>query len=240
MLCLDWKPSFLLLPRFIERILIQNNIKLEGGVLSVDDTVIEKHYSAPNHTEIIGNFWFGKHHKTMIGLNLITLYYSAPDGNSVSLNYRIYDRKKQKTKNEYFREMLAEIIDWGVRPRIVTGDSWYSGVENLKFLKNQKLGFLFGIKKNRTVSSEPQNYCAVNILEIPDKGLMTHLKGFGFIKLLRKDFKKEDSRYYILYLPDVEKLQETEVNLSLFTLFIEALKPFIESSNNCVESLGLW
>jgi len=187
----------------------QNNIKLEGGVLSVDDTIIGKPYRAPNYTELIGHFWSSKHHKTMIGLNLITLYYSAPDGNSVPLNYRIYDRKEQKTKNEYFREMLAEIIDWGVKPRIVTGDSWYSGVENLKFMKNPKLGFLFGIKKNRTVSIEPQNYCAVNILEIPDEGLMTHLKGFGFIKLLRKDFKKEDSRHYILYLPDVEKLQET-------------------------------
>ena len=64
MLCLDCEPSFLLLPRFIERILIQNNIKLEGGVLSVDDTVIEKPYSAPNYTELIGHFWSGKHHKT--------------------------------------------------------------------------------------------------------------------------------------------------------------------------------
>ena len=38
-------------------------------------------------------------------------------------------------------------MDWGVKPRIVTGDSWYSGVENLKFLRNLKLGFLFGIEK---------------------------------------------------------------------------------------------
>jgi hypothetical protein len=38
---------------------------------------------------------------------------------------------------------------------------------------------------------------------------MTHLKEFGFIKLFRKVFKKEDSIHYILYLPDEEKLQET-------------------------------
>ncbi|MBE9252001.1 hypothetical protein IQ226_23470, partial [Dolichospermum sp. LEGE 00240] len=48
---------------------------------------------------------------------------------------------------------------------IVTGDSWYSGVENLKFLRNQKLGFLFGIEKNRTVSNEPGKYCPVRSLE---------------------------------------------------------------------------
>jgi hypothetical protein len=40
--------------------------------------------------------------------------------------------------------MVSEKINWGVKPKIVTGDSGYSGVENLKFLKHQKLGFLFG------------------------------------------------------------------------------------------------
>jgi hypothetical protein len=100
--------------------------------------------------------------------------------------------------------MLIEVIDWGLKPRLVTGDSWYSSVENLKFLRNQKLGFLFGVEKNRTVSNEPGKYCQVSAIEIPDEGLITHLREFGFIKLFRKDFKKEDSRHYILYLPDEE------------------------------------
>ena len=102
--------------------------------------------------------------------------------------------------------MLTEVMDWGVKPRIVTGDSWYSGVENLKFLRNQKLGFLFGIEKNRTVSNEPRKYGQVSSLEIPNEGLRTHLREFGFIRLFRKDFKKEDSRHYILYLPDEDAL----------------------------------
>ena len=33
-------------------------------------------------------------------------------------------------KSDYFQEMLKEVIDWGVKPRIVTGDSCYSGVES--------------------------------------------------------------------------------------------------------------
>jgi len=104
--------------------------------------------------------------------------------------------------------MVIETINWGVQPRIVTGDSWYSGVENLKFMRNQELGFLFGVEKNRTVSNEPHKYCQVKTLVIPDQGLITHLKEFGFIKLFRKDFKKEDSRHYILYLPDDDKIPE--------------------------------
>ena len=103
--------------------------------------------------------------------------------------------------------MLLEVINWGLKPSIVTGDSWYSSIANLKFLKNQKLGFLFGIEKNRTVSNQPGKYQQVSSLDIPDEGLVTHLKEFGFIKLLRKDFKKEDSRHYVLYLPDSEKLK---------------------------------
>ena len=158
---------------------VKNVIKLIGGILSVDDTVIEKIYSDPQKAELISYFWSGKAHKTIIGLNLITLYYSDVNGKSLPINYRIYDKKEGKTKNDYFREMVNEIISWGVKPRIVTGDSWYSGVENLKFLKNQKLGFLFGIEKNRTVSSHPKKYCHVSTLAIPKEGLKTHLKNFG-------------------------------------------------------------
>lgn len=105
-------------------------------------------------------------------------------------------------------------MSWGVKPRIVTGDSWYSGVENLKFLRNQKLGFLFGVEKNRTASTEPGKYRQVSSLAIPDQGLRTHLRGFGFIKLFRKDFKKEDSRHYVLYLPAQDALNQ--INRSEF------------------------
>ena len=77
---------------------------------------------------------------------------------------------------------------------------------HLKFLRNQKLGFLFGVEKNRIVSSEPKKYRQVSYLEISNEGLITYLKEFGLIKLLRKDFRKGDSRHYILYFPDSEKM----------------------------------
>ena len=186
---------------------VKDSIDLKGGILSVDDTVVEKHYSNRECTELIGYFWSGKYHKSIKGLNLITLYYSDRQENSVPVNYRIYDKKEGKTKNDYFKQMLLEVTTWGLKPRIVTGDSWYSSVANLKFLRNQKLGFLFGVEKNRTVSNEPSEYKQVASLAIPDEGLITHLKEFGFIKLLRKDFLKGDSRHYILYLPDSEKLK---------------------------------
>ena len=104
--------------------------------------------------------------------------------------------------------MLLEVMTWGLKPSMLTGDSWICSIANLKFLRNQKLGFLFGVEKNRTVSNQPRKYRQVSSFNIPNEGLITHLKEFGFIKLLRKDFKKGVSRHYILYLPDSEKLQE--------------------------------
>ena len=55
---------------------VRDLIDSKGGILSVDDTVVEKYYSNPKCAELIGYFWLGKHHKTIKGLNLITLYYS--------------------------------------------------------------------------------------------------------------------------------------------------------------------
>ena len=101
-----------------------------GGVLSVDDTTLDKPYS--RHIALVGHCWSGKHHRVVKGLNLITLYYTDVQGRHQPVNYRIYDKSEGKTKNEYFRERLAEVLEWGLAPDCATGDSWYSGVVNLK------------------------------------------------------------------------------------------------------------
>lgn len=187
---------------------IKPQINLIGGILSGDDTVIDKPYSDPNKTELIGYFWSGKHHRPVKGINLITLYYTDVEGKSVPVNYRIYDKQEGKSKNDYFQEMIKEVLGWGLTPLIVTGDTWYSSFDNLKFLKNQELGFLMGIAKNRTVSIKPGEYTQVQNLEIPETGLMVHLKKFGRVKVFQKTFKNAGERYYIMYLPDEDAIEE--------------------------------
>ena len=88
-----------------------------------------------------------------------------------------------KTKNDYFREMVLEVEQWGIKPAWVTGDSWYSSLENLKFLRNEKVGFLFGIGDNRKVSLERGKLVQVKHLEIPESGLVVYLKEFGWVKV---------------------------------------------------------
>jgi hypothetical protein len=48
--------------------------------------------------------------------------------------------------------MIAEVESWGLTPKFVTGNSWYSSRENLQFLKNKELGFLMGVAKKRKVT----------------------------------------------------------------------------------------
>ena len=45
-----------------------------GGTLSVDDSVLDKPYSYS--VVLVGHFWSSKHHKSVKGINLITLYYT--------------------------------------------------------------------------------------------------------------------------------------------------------------------
>jgi len=170
---------------------VKLDIDLIGGTLSGDDTVIDKPYSDPSLTELLGYFWSGKHHRVVKGIQLITLYYTDLSGKSVPLNYRIYNKQEGKTKNDYLREIIIEVLDWGVQPRMVTTDAWYSSQANLQFLKNKELGFLMGIAKNRKVTINGQKSIQVQALEIPDEGLMVHLKKFGNVKVFRKTFKNE-------------------------------------------------
>ena len=44
--------------------------------------------------------------------------------------------------------MVSEVQAWGLKLAWVTGDSWYSSLENLKFLKNEKVGSLLGVSDN--------------------------------------------------------------------------------------------
>ena len=177
-------------------------IDLTGGTLSGDDTIIDKPYSDPSLTELIGYFWSGKHHRIVKGIPLITLYYTDPSGKSVPVNYHIYNKQEGKTKNVYLREMITEVLGWGLQPKMVTGDTWYSSQENLKFLKDKELGFLMGIAKNRKVSIPDGEFTQVQNLEIPEQGLLVHLKKFGQVKVFRRTFKNEVTRYYIMYLPN--------------------------------------
>ena len=183
-----------------------DKIELAGGVLSVDDSVLDKPYMNPKKAELIGNFWSGKHKRVVKGVNLITLFYTDMAGISVPVNYRIYDKSEGKTKNDYFIEMLQEVLAWGLKPAWVTGDSWYASIANMKTLRKLNLQFMFGIESNRTVSIERGQYIQVQKLEGWQGDEQTaYLKDYGMVKVYRQMYKKS-YRYYIISVPDLDNL----------------------------------
>lgn len=102
-----------------------------GGTLTVDDSILDKPYTQLE-TDLITYLYSDKHHRTVKGIGLITLLYTDLKGVSLPVNFRVYDKSVGKTKNNYFQEMVKEVRWWGLRPKIVTGDSWYASTANFK------------------------------------------------------------------------------------------------------------
>ena len=174
---------------------------LEGGTLSVDDTVLEKPHSQEGKVDLVGYFWSSKAGKAVKGLCLVTLLHTDAKGFCCPVNFRVVDKAEGKTKNEHFRDMVEEVLAWGLRPVVVTADSWFSGVENLKFLKDQGLGFLIALERNRVVSEQPHDYVPVSEVDLPAKGKALHLRGFGFVSVFRTVDKHGTARHYAQYAP---------------------------------------
>ena len=178
------------------------SLNLKGGTLSVDDSVLDKPYS--HYMALVSHFWSGKHHRAVKGINLVTLYYTDSHGKHQPVNFRVVDKAEGKTKNDYFLDMLTEVLAWGLEPAFVTGDSWYSCVSHLKRIKNHQIGLLFALESNRLVSVEKGVWVQVQQLEIPEDGLVVWLKNFGFVKVLRTHLK-DQVRHYISALPSDEQ-----------------------------------
>jgi hypothetical protein len=186
---------------------VKPTLNLNNGVLSVDDSVLDKPYT--NYIAYVGYFWSGKHHKSVKGINLITLYYTDPQGQQQPVNFRIYDKLEHKTKNDYFLEMLSEVIDWGINPSYITGDSWYSCVKNLKTIKNHQCGFCFGLESNRLVSVEKGSWIQVQALDISENGTVVWLREFGQVKIFRT-YLKDQVRHYGVYLPNEDNANDID------------------------------
>jgi hypothetical protein len=176
-------------------------LDLEGGLLSVDDSVLDKPYSQEGKTELVGYFWSGKQGRAVKGVCLVTLLYTDPKGVCLPVNFRLVDKAEAKTKNELFREMVREVLGWGLRPVLVSADSWYSGLENLKFLRKKELGFLIALEKNRILSERPHEYVALETLALPQSGKVIHLREFGFVTVFRTVDKNNAVRHYAQYDP---------------------------------------
>lgn len=174
----------------------QQHVNLEGGLLVLDDTTLDKPYA--HHIELVHRHWSGKHHRVVRGINLVTLLWS--DGtHAVPCDYRLYDKPVDGvTKNAHFRDMLAAAHKRGFQPKLVAFDSWYSSLDNLKAVRGYGWRWLTRLKSNRLVNPDGSGNRALRGLAeiIAPHGTRVHLKGYGFILVFRIDTPDGDTEYW--------------------------------------------
>ncbi len=81
--------------------------------------------------------------------------------------------------------MLVTAQARGFTPRYVGFDSWYSGKENLKAVRNQGWHFLTQVRSNRRVNLDRTGNKSISEQPITESGTVVRVEGFGLVKAFR-------------------------------------------------------
>lgn len=169
-------------------------IERKKGVLVIDDTTLDKPYASK--MALVTRHWSGKHGRVVQGINLISLVWTV-DGCRLPSDFRLYNKAQDGlSKNDHFQNMLQQAAERGFEPELVVFDSWYSGLPNLKQLRNLKWEWLTQLKRNREVSLDRSGNRAIGEILIPAHGRAVHLKGYGWIKVFRTVATNGDAEYW--------------------------------------------
>ncbi len=77
--------------------------------------------------------------------------------------------------------MVTLALHRGVKPSVVVFDHWYGSVKNFKFLRDNNLFWVTTLSGNRIVDFGEH----IADKEIPEGGLVVHLRAYGFIKVFK-------------------------------------------------------
>ena len=187
-----------------------------SGTLVLDDSTLDKPYS--QKMDLVHYGWSGKHKKVVKGINLISAVWSDGD-QIVPCDYRVYQKDENGlTKNDHFRSMVNTAHERGVNPSYLLFDSWYSGLENLKTIRNVGWQWLTRLKSNRLVSVNHEKKKAVSRQNISPSGTIVHLKGYGLIKVFKVVSKNGDIGYWAtnnLEMNDLEMAKYADISWSI-------------------------
>jgi hypothetical protein len=51
-----------------------------------------------------------------VNISVITIFYTELYKKNSPINFRLYDKREGKTKNDDLREMVKEVMEWGYYP----------------------------------------------------------------------------------------------------------------------------
>ncbi len=186
-------------------------------VLSFDDSIEAKPYT--DESELICWHWDHVFNQSVKGVNFLTVLadvqgmrlpcaveFVKKDRWATDKKTGKPKRKSSKTKNEMFREMIGQCHKNFTFDYVVC-DSWYSSVENMKFVKgNLGSDFVMALKSNRKVAlgqqaKEAKKYVSIESLQPGQQTVEVWLDGLDYPLLLVKQvFKNEDGTVGELYL----------------------------------------
>jgi hypothetical protein len=160
------------------------------GVIIGDETVLNK--SRSKKVELVTWQYSGDEHNVIRGIGMVNLLWRNEEGEVTPVDFRIYHPPEDgKTKNDHFREMLGLAKKRGINPEAVVADSWYSSLNNLKYIRDNGWIWVMGLRKNRVVNGGDH----LSDLTIPEEGLKVHLRGYGWITVYRFAAKEGRTDY---------------------------------------------
>lgn len=194
----------------------QRYVELTKGVLVIDDTTLDKHYA--RRMELVTRHWSGKHKRVVCGINLTSLLWSDGDKH-IPCDYRLYEKAVDgATKNEHFRAMLEVARGRGFHPECVAFDSWFSALDNLKLIDSYGWRWLTRLKSNRLVNPDRTGNRAIRDVQIPARGRVVHLKGYGMVRVFKVVATNGDIDYWAtndLEMGELERLKWAEFEWSI-------------------------
>lgn len=150
------------------------------GAIIADDVVLNK--SRSGKMELTAWQYSGTEHDIVKGIGVLNFLWKNENDSTAPMDYRIYHPPTDgKTKNDHFREMLGLAKKRGVVPMAVLADTWYSSLDNLKYIRDLGWIWVMPLRKNRVVEHKQK----LENLEIPEEGSFIHLRGYGWITVYK-------------------------------------------------------
>jgi hypothetical protein len=188
----------------------------ETGCLLVDDSIIEKAYTAENG--LVTVHYDHSHDGYVKGINLVSAILllgqvSLPVAYELVVKTRRCEVKTRKevwkserTKNELFRDMVRVCVQNTLRFTYVLCDSWYTNSENIKHVRGLQKHLIGAVKSNLEVALSLADKKAGKFVQLNQLALELGLKQVYIRQLevpvcLCKDiFINEDGKQAVQYL----------------------------------------
>src|SRR5450759_5393894 len=88
---------------------------------------------------------------------------------------------------------------------------WYASVKNLKAIRKKEWHFLTRLKKNHLVNPDNKKNVPLETVDIPQKGLVVHLKAYGFVKMFRIVSKDGDTQHWVTNVQDMDESKREDL-----------------------------